>query len=100
MVAFIGNTLRGKVSGENFDESIASRQNSSDFSPVKILRYTVSAVTVSSHQRSTVHSILKFVFLEIQNKAIRLVLSGPVTYIRSYVHMFYLYMIIAMSDRD
>ena len=27
------------------------------------------------------HSILKFVFLEIQNKAIRLVLSGPVTYI-------------------
>ena len=41
MVAFIGNTLRGKVSGENFDESIASRQNSSDFSPVKVLRYTV-----------------------------------------------------------
>ena len=41
MVAFIGNTLRGKVSEENFDESIASRQNSSDFSPIKILRYTV-----------------------------------------------------------
>ena len=44
MVASIGNTLRGKVSGENFDESIASRQNSSDFSPVKILRYTVCTV--------------------------------------------------------
>ena len=41
MVAFIGNTLRRKVSGENFDESIASRQNLSDFSPIKILRYTV-----------------------------------------------------------
>ena len=40
MVAFIGNTLRGKFSGENFDESIASRQNLSDFSPVKVLRYT------------------------------------------------------------
>ena len=39
MVAFIGNTLRGKVSG---DESIASRQNSSDFSPIKVLRYTVT----------------------------------------------------------
>ena len=25
MVAFIGNTLRGKVSGENFDKSIASK---------------------------------------------------------------------------
>ena len=41
MVASIGNTLRGKVGGENFDESVASRQNSSDFSPIKILRYTV-----------------------------------------------------------
>ena len=41
MVAFIGNALREKVSGENFDESIVSRQNSSDFSPVKLLRYTV-----------------------------------------------------------
>ena len=41
MVAFIGNTLRGKVIGENFDELIASRQNLSDFSPVKILRCTV-----------------------------------------------------------
>ena len=40
-IAFIGNTLRGKVSGENFDESIASPQNSSDFSPVNVLRYTV-----------------------------------------------------------
>ena len=46
MVAFIGNTLRGKVSGENFDESIASRQNSSEFSPVKILRYTVVYPTI------------------------------------------------------
>ena len=41
MVAFIGNTLRGKVSGENFDKSIATRQNWLDFSPVKVLRYTV-----------------------------------------------------------
>ena len=43
----------------------------------------MSGMNVSSHQRSTVHSILKSVFLEIQNKAIRPVLSGPVTY---YVH--------------
>ena len=43
------------------------------------LLYKISGVTVSSHQRSTVHSILKFVFLEIQNKAIKPVLSGPVT---------------------
>ena len=42
--------------------------------------YKISSVTVSSHMRSTVHSILKSVFLEIQNTAIRLVLSGPVTY--------------------
>ena len=41
MVAFIGNTLRGKVSGENFNKSIVSRQNSSDFSPIKVLRYMV-----------------------------------------------------------
>ena len=26
---------------ENFDDSISIRQNSSDFSPVKVLRYTV-----------------------------------------------------------
>ena len=32
------------------------------------------------------HSILKIVFLEIQNKAIRPVLSGPVTY--AIVHCF------------
>ena len=50
MVAFIENTLRGKVSGENFDESIASRQNSSDFSPVKILRYTVSLLAQTTSQ--------------------------------------------------
>ena len=42
MVAFIGNTLRGKVSGENFDESVTTHQNLSDFSPVKVLRYTVT----------------------------------------------------------
>ena len=41
MVAFIGNTLRGKIIGENFDESIASHQNLSDFSPIKVLHYTV-----------------------------------------------------------
>ena len=45
MVAFIGNTLSGKVSGENFDESITSRQNSSDFPPVKVLHYTVAQKT-------------------------------------------------------
>ena len=39
MVAFIGNTLRGKV-GENPDESIAIHQNSSQLSNVKILCYT------------------------------------------------------------
>ena len=42
MVVSIGNTLRGKVSGENFDESITCHQNLSDFSPVKVLRYTVN----------------------------------------------------------
>ena len=30
------------------------------------------------------HSILKIVFLEIQNKAIRPVLSGPVTYVTKF----------------
>ena len=45
------------------------------------LLYKISGVTVSSHQKSTVHSILKFVFFEIQNKAIRPVLSSPVAYI-------------------
>ena len=29
-----------KVSGKFFDESIANHQNSSDFSPVKVLHYT------------------------------------------------------------
>ena len=46
MVAFIGNTLKRKISGENFDESIASHQNSSDFSPAKVLHYTVATVIV------------------------------------------------------
>ena len=32
MVAFI---VKGKISGENFDESIAGSQNSSDFPPSK-----------------------------------------------------------------
>ena len=41
MVAFIGNTLRGKVSGENFDESIASCQKICHFSPINVLRYMV-----------------------------------------------------------
>ena len=43
MVAFIGNTLREEVGGENIDESIATRQNLLDFSSVKIcaIRYIV-----------------------------------------------------------
>ena len=44
LVAFIGNTLRGKVSRENFDESIASRQNSSDTSTIKVLYNTVTLI--------------------------------------------------------
>ena len=35
MVAFIGNTQREKVRGENFDELIASCQSLSDFVPLK-----------------------------------------------------------------
>ena len=41
MVAFIGNTLGGKVGWENFDKLTSSHQNSSDFSPLKVLRYTL-----------------------------------------------------------
>ena len=33
------------------------------------------------------HSILKFVFLEIQNKAIRPVLSGPATYAKLLINV-------------
>ena len=54
-------------------------------------------MTVSSHQRSTVHSILKFVFLEIQNKAIRPVLSGPVTYIVSFKELSPMHSTIELS---
>ena len=41
IVAFIGKVLTGKIERENFDESLAVRRNSSDFSTVKVLRYTV-----------------------------------------------------------
>ena len=41
IVAFIGKVLTGKIERENFDESLAVRQNSSDFSTVKVSRYTV-----------------------------------------------------------
>ena len=37
----MGNTLREKVIGENFDKLFVSHQNSSDFSAIKVLRYTV-----------------------------------------------------------
>ena len=40
MVAFIGSTLRGKISGKNFNELIGDHRNLSDFS-VKVLCYTV-----------------------------------------------------------
>ena len=49
MVAFIGNTLKGKISGENFDESIATRQNSSDFSAIKVLCNTVYIYTNNTY---------------------------------------------------
>ena len=42
IVAFMGKVLTGKIERENFDESLAVHQNSSDFSTVKVLRYTVS----------------------------------------------------------
>ena len=42
MVAFIGNLLRGKVSGENFDESIASNQIYQTFPLIKALHYTMN----------------------------------------------------------
>ena len=42
MVDFMGNTLRGKVGRENCDKLIASRQNLSEFCPVKALRYTAA----------------------------------------------------------
>ena len=41
IVAFIGKVLTGKDWKENFDESLAVCQNSSDFSTVKVLHYTV-----------------------------------------------------------
>ena len=47
IVAFIGKVLTGKIERENFDESLAVRQNSSDFSTVKVLRYMVLSHIVS-----------------------------------------------------
>ena len=41
IVVFIGKVLTGKIERENFDESLAVRQNSSDFSTVEVLRYTL-----------------------------------------------------------
>ena len=41
IVAFIGKVLTVKIESENFDESLAVRQNSSEFSTVKVLHYTV-----------------------------------------------------------
>ena len=41
IVAFIGKVLTGKIERENFDELLTVRQNSSDFSTIKVLRYTV-----------------------------------------------------------
>ena len=46
IVAFIGKVLTGKIERENFDELLAVRQNSSDFSTVKVLRYTVVLIAI------------------------------------------------------
>ena len=52
-------------------------------------------VTASSHRGSTVHSILKSVFLEIQNKVTRPVLSGPFIFVSHagacMLHQLHLY---------
>ena len=53
MVAFIGNTSRGNVNEENFDKWIASRQNLSDFSPVKVLRYILTWVLMLYQEMNT-----------------------------------------------
>jgi len=50
---------------ENFDGSIASRQNSSidssDFSPVKVLRYAVvAAIVVNAHDPASEPSLIKW----------------------------------------
>ena len=48
IVAFIGKVLTEKIERENFDESLAVRQNSSDFFTIKVLRYTVAMSTTST----------------------------------------------------
>ena len=49
IVSFIGKVLQGKIGRENFDELLAVRQNSSDFSTVKVLRYTVSCYLIHTY---------------------------------------------------
>ena len=49
IIAFIGKVLTGKVERENFDESLAVHQNSSDFSTVKVLHYTVASLLEVHH---------------------------------------------------
>ena len=42
MIALMGNTPRGKIIEENVDKLFVSHQNSSDFSHIKVLHYTVT----------------------------------------------------------
>ena len=53
IVAFIGKVLTGKIKRENFDESLAVHQNSSDFSTVKVLHYMVDSYGTAQMQRYT-----------------------------------------------
>ena len=55
MIAFIGNTLRGKVSGENFDESLFSHQNLSDFSPSKFALYGIIVCITTYAKTAYIH---------------------------------------------
>ena len=47
IVAFIGKLLTGKIGRENFDELLAVRQDSLDFSTVKVLHYTVNKLVAN-----------------------------------------------------
>ena len=57
IVAFIGKVSTRKIERENFDESLTVRQNSSDFSTVKVLRYTVLYVYIFTLQRDRLATI-------------------------------------------
>ena len=61
IVAFIGKVLTGKDQRENFDESLAVCQNSSDFSTIKVLRYTVYVTGFAKTRHNPARTEIHFI---------------------------------------